>query len=262
MAAKKDPLKAKQAKQKKLAIGGGVLLLALLAFQVPRTMKMLHPAGNVTTSASTAPATTTPGATPLAPPTLDGSSGSTASAPAGNGTGSATSADGVVDASTPLPASSGQLVSFNRFKTKDPFVQQVQDCTSGACSGASTAAPASASTSPAGTSSGSGASGAAAPTASAGAGGSGQTGSPLKATKASISVNGVVSKVAVGKTFPAGNPVFALASLTTKAAKIAISGGSLQGGAATVTLGLGKTLKLQNTADGALYTLTLVSTSG
>ena len=43
MAAKRiDPLKAKEAKQKKIAIGGAVLLLALLAFQGPKTLKMLQ----------------------------------------------------------------------------------------------------------------------------------------------------------------------------------------------------------------------------
>ena len=36
-----DP-KAKAARQKKIAAIGGVLFVALLAFQVPRTMKMLN----------------------------------------------------------------------------------------------------------------------------------------------------------------------------------------------------------------------------
>jgi hypothetical protein len=256
MAPKKDPLKAKQAKQKKIAIGGGVLLLALLAFQVPRTMKLLHPPGNVTTSASTTPAATTPGSTPLAPPSLDGSSASPASAgtTGSSGSGSATSADGVVDASSGMAASSGQLISFNRFKSKDPFVQQVSDCTTGDCSSAP--APASAA-SGSGSGSNSGTTGTSTPS-----GGSGSGGSALKTvTTASISVNGTVSKITVGKTFPSGDPVFVLVSLQAKAAKISISGGSLEGGAPSVTLSLGKTVKLQNTADGSLYTLELVGTS-
>jgi hypothetical protein len=257
MAPKKDPLKAKQAKQKKIAIGGGVLLLALLAFQVPRTMKMLHPPGNVTTSAATTPAATTPGSTPLAPPSLDGSSASTASGgtTGSSGSGSATSADGVVDASSGMPASSGQLISFNRFKSKDPFVQQVNDCTTGDCS--STPAPAGAPGAASGSGAGSGTNG-----TSTSAGSSGSSGSASKApTTASISVNGTVSKVAVGKTFPSGDPLFVLVSLKAKAAKISISGGSIEGGAPSVTLSLGKTVKLQNTADGSLYTLRLVGTS-
>ncbi len=42
MAKSFDP-KAKAKRQKIIAAAGGVLLLGLLAFQVPRTMKMLHP---------------------------------------------------------------------------------------------------------------------------------------------------------------------------------------------------------------------------
>jgi hypothetical protein len=260
MAPKKDPLKAKEAKQKKIAILGGVLLLGLLAFQVPRTMKMLHPAGNVTTSASSKPAATTAGSTPLAPPSLDGSSASTASAgtSGSSGSGSATSADGVVDASSGMPASSGQLISFNRFKSKDPFVQQVTDCTTGDCS-SSTTAPAGASGAASGSGSGSvaGTNGPSTP-----AGGSGSGGSALKTvTTASISVNGAASKVTVGRTFPSSDPVFVLVSLKAKSAKISIAGGSIEGGAPSVTLSLGKTVKLQNTADGSLYALTLVGTS-
>jgi len=38
-----DPLKAKQKKQKIVAAVLGVLFLGLLAFQVPRVMKQLHP---------------------------------------------------------------------------------------------------------------------------------------------------------------------------------------------------------------------------
>ena len=256
MAKKKFDPKAKAKRQKMIAAVGGVLLLGLLAFQVPRTMKLLHSPGNVTTSASTAPAATTAGSTPLAPPSLDGSSASTASGgtTGSSDTASATSADGVVDASSGMPASSGQLIAFNRFKSKDPFVQQVADCATGDCS--STTPPAGASGAASGTGSG-GTTG-----TSSSSGRSGSSGSSLKAvTTASISVNGTVSKVAVGKTFPSADPVFVLDSLKQKSAKISISGGSLEGGAPSITLSLGKTVKLQNTADGTLYTLTLVGTS-
>ena len=42
MAAKRvDPLKAKAAKQKKIAIGGFVVLARVLAIQGPKTLKML-----------------------------------------------------------------------------------------------------------------------------------------------------------------------------------------------------------------------------
>ena len=42
MAKKIDPIKAKAAKQKKIAIGGAVLLVLLMAVEVPKTMKRLH----------------------------------------------------------------------------------------------------------------------------------------------------------------------------------------------------------------------------
>jgi hypothetical protein len=264
MAKKIDPVKAKAAKQKKIAIAGGVLLLALLAFQVPRTMKMLHGSGNVTTSASTAPASTTPtGSTPLAPPTLDGGRTAGAASPAAGGSAVATSADGVSDPSVPLPPSSGQLISFNRFKSKDPFRQQIQDCGTDSCAGGSATTAASggsggssgSSTSGGGTGTSAGAAAAkpSAPTSTAIA--------PTKRTVASISVNGTVEKVSVGAGFPAADPVFALVGVTAKEAMIGIAGGSLESGAAAVGLKVGKTVKLQNTADGATYVLKLLGTS-
>ena len=80
-------------------------------------------------------------------------------------------------------------------------------------------------------------------------------------TAAVLAVNGVSETVSVGKTFPAAAPVFVLVSATAKEAMIAIAGGSLQSGASTVALPLGKTLTLQNTADGTLYTLKLLRTA-
>src|SRR5918994_1941055 len=64
MAAKRiDPLKAKEAKQKKIAIGGAILLLALLAYQGPKTLKMIQGPQAVSAPTSTAPAATTPSGT-------------------------------------------------------------------------------------------------------------------------------------------------------------------------------------------------------
>jgi hypothetical protein len=78
-------------------------------------------------------------------------------------------------------------------------------------------------------------------------------------TTASIAINGVVEIVEVGKDFPAADPVFHLVALTRSVAKIAIAGGSYADGAATVTLKKGKTLTLENTADGSLFTLRLIA---
>jgi hypothetical protein len=80
-------------------------------------------------------------------------------------------------------------------------------------------------------------------------------------TTAVISVNGVAESVSVGKTFPAADPVFVLVGLTRTAAKISIAGGSLEGGANTVSLSLGRTLTLMNKANGRRYALRLLSIS-
>ncbi len=62
-----------------------------------------------------------------------------------------------------------------------------------------------------------------------------------------------------GGQFPASNPTFRLVSLTKKTAKIAIAGGSLEGGSQTVTLKKNVPLTLMNTADGTRYVLRLLS---
>jgi hypothetical protein len=75
MAKKIDP-KAKAKRQKIYAGVGGVILLAVLAFQVPRTLKMMHPADE--SSSTPAPAATTPGTTPapISAPSLSGGNAS------------------------------------------------------------------------------------------------------------------------------------------------------------------------------------------
>ena len=50
-----DPIKAKQAKQKKIAIGGAVVLVLLFALQGPKLLKRLHGGGASATSAVPAP---------------------------------------------------------------------------------------------------------------------------------------------------------------------------------------------------------------
>jgi hypothetical protein len=259
MAKKKFDPKAKAKRQKVIAAVGGVLLLGLLAIQVPRTMKLMNSQSQSSSSSSSASSatTTTAGSQPLAPPSLDRSAAASSAATSGAAT--ATTAEGISDPTSPLPPSAGQLISFSRFKSKDPFKQQIAT----ACGGDAT--------SPTGgscaTSNGS-ANGSAAAHGSAAAPGVtpsvGRT-KPAqfvagKPTKATISVNGVNSTVSVSKPFPAGAPVFVLVSLTRTAAKIGIAGGAYESGAATVTLTKGKAVTLMNTADGTRYILRLVST--
>jgi hypothetical protein len=246
MAKKFDP-RAKAKRQKVIAAVGGVLLLGLLAFQVPRTMKMLHQSN--ASAADTTPASTTSSPTtgPIAAPSLSGGNATASSA-------SNVSSDGVNDPDV-LPApQSGQLLAFSRFRSKDPFSQQLNlNCGGGGdeqgCGGASK--PSSGGTKPA-----------AKPPS--GAKGSTMTVTPSKGSSARLasavfSVNGIPENVKAGASFPTSSPTFKLVSLTKTSAKVGIAGGSLASGQATVTLKLNKPLTLMNTADGTRYVLRLLS---
>jgi hypothetical protein len=226
MAARKvTAAQAKAARQKKIVIAGSVLLAVVLVIQVPRMMKQFK--GNSTTAAP-APLVTPP----RVPGTPIAGAGVTPAAPANT-----------------------KLVSFERFGSKDPFIQQV------------TAESASQST-------GSGSSGGSSSDSTSGSGGTASvqqtsfkvdTGSnpPVEAKgNATIQVNGKAQAVAVGKKFPQADPVFQLVSVTADSVEIAIAGGSFKDGGKTITLTKGKTLTLLNTADGNRYKLLLVSTSG
>jgi len=232
MAKKIDPA-AKAKRQKVIAGVLGAVLLAVLAFQGPRTLKMLHQSNAsasppATTTATTAPATGTTGAMAAS---------------------ASTGGDGLNDPGV-LPApQSGQLLGFSRFRTKDPFAQQISTgCTSGDCGG-SGPAPQAPST------------GAVTQATKPAAGSKASAPTTLAAKRASaeISVNGAAEKVAVGAKFPTSSPTFVLVSLTKSSAKIGIAGGSLEGDKQTVTLKKGVPLTLMNTADGTRYVLRLVS---
>jgi hypothetical protein len=251
MAKKIDP-KAKAKRQKIYAAIGGVILLGVLAFQVPRTLKMLHPSSGSSSTSAPAPATTTTSSGPIAAPSLGGGNATASTA-------AATGGDGLNDPAAVAVAASGQLLAFGLFRSKDPFVQQL---TAKSTSAAPKTAAAVGAT---------GASGATAkPTAAVvsssqpAKGGGTSTPAPAKAaapTSAVISVNGSPETIQVGGTFPASQPFFKLVSLTAKSARIGIAGGTLETGAATVTLTKGKALTLMNTADGTRYVLRLVSVS-
>jgi hypothetical protein len=235
MAKKIDP-QAKAKRQKVIAAGLGVLLLGVLAFQLPRTLKMLHQS-----SASASPAAPAPAAT--------GTTGATG-ALAATATGSTSEGDGLNDPGVLPAAQSGQLLAFSRFRSKDPFTQQIDLEHAGESSSSSTGAtttPAAASgkqAKPSGT-----------PTSTPPATGV----TAAKPSSAEISINGNTESVAVGAQFPASSPTFVLVSLTKSSAKIGIAGGSLEGSRQTVTLKKGVPLTLMNTADGTRYVLRLVS---
>lgn len=227
MAKSFDP-KAKAKRQKIIAAVGGVILVALLVWRVPQVIALMNkkapPAPSAVTSAPV------PGAPVL--PALPAATGGTAA---------------LVDTDVAPKPEAGQLVSFDRFVSKDPFAQQLRPRGSGSDSGS-------------------------------GAGSTGKTRKPIKTPEpeldvvappapkpvesvpegAKISVDGKSESVAVGGVFPAENPLFKLVSVGTRSAKIAIEGGSYASGAATLTLQRGKAVTLMNTADGTRYTVKLV----
>jgi len=223
--AKKFDAKAKAKRQKIIAAVGGVILLAVLAYEVPSLMKTMNkkPPASVATPAP-APVTPVPGMV----------TGTPVSAPA---------TSGALSDSDPTPqAGSGQLLSFDRFPGKDPFVQQANRVKAAGASMTAAGIPPLLPPPPA------------SPSASA------STQAAAKRTSAQISVNGAKEQVSVGGTFPAADPVFQLVSLTKTTAKVGIAGGSLSTGTGTVTLTKGKKVTLMNTADGTRYELVLVST--
>ena len=239
---------AKDRRAKKLAIGGAVLLVAVLAFEIPHMMN--RSSGN---SSSAAPAAATTSTTPGS--TVPGA----AVTPAVTPSGTAAAASVPVTASTTLPNSDvapsrtkSQLYSFDTFAGKDPFVQQVS--TAQASSAASSG------------SSGSSASGTSAPAPppppqTASTTSVQQTSARTLAAGgiATISVNGKAETVRVGASFPSGNPVFRLVSLARGSANIGIANGSYASGAQTIRLSNGRPVTLVDTADGVRYTVRLIA---
>lgn len=230
-----DRAQEKAKKQKKMAIVLGAVLALVLVYEVPHTMKLMHPAAKapvVEASATAAPAPNPAATTPTAggPPPQ-----SAPSAPS-------TPAQSIV-ASVQPTVDPGQLTEFARFASKDPFLESVQK-TSGSTSPSSASTP----------------KGPKAPKVP-------KPPAPPAPPPGSavISVNGELVNVTVGTDFPTsgtvfsqvGAPLFHLLSLTQKTAKVTIAGGSYANGAPALTLTVGQPVTLQNTADGSRYTLLL-----
>jgi pyruvate/2-oxoglutarate dehydrogenase complex dihydrolipoamide acyltransferase (E2) component len=227
MPKKFDP-KAKARKQKIVAAVLGVLFLGVMAYQAPTILGLF---GGGSSTAQSEPAPATPAA-PAAP--------STPAQPAAPAAPQAALVDSDV---APSPGT-GQLVTFDRFDSKDPFAQQVgkDDGTGGQ------ATPPDAGTPPIDTGEPKPEPQAPEPTA------------PAAVESANISVNGATSTVKVGGTFPESDPIFQLTGLTKTTAKVGIVGGTYASGSQTITLKRGgKPVTLMNTADGTTYVLRLVS---
>jgi hypothetical protein len=225
MAKAVDLKAAKERKQKKIVAVGGVLLVIVLFIQVPRTLKMMN--GDAEPAVAAAPSAPSPA--PV---------GTTTPAPVGSEP-SPAPAEGVVTAT---------LVSFSRFASKDPFVQQVKE-KQGAGSGGSAAVDPPTDTSQPGE----GAIGGSEP--------DGETTAPPEPaakTTAEIDVNGVLETASVGTAFPAAAPMFLLAKVSAKSVAIKVAdGGSFASGDPALKLTLGKAVTLVNTADGTRFVLLL-----
>ncbi len=252
---------AKQRRQKKIAIGGAVLLAVVLAIQVPRLMNRGGSSAPATAAAETTGTGTTTGAT-----TTTATAGGTAAAPTEPTAGATSTATGSTTTHTKLPDSDlaptrlrSQLASFELFDSKDPFVQQVSSAT------APTAAVGTAPVAPS-TPTASGT------TATPGTPPSSSTTFPTTQPPATartlahklsavIEVNGRSERVDVDHAFPSSNPTFKLVSLANGVAMIGIAGGAYASGAQTATLQQGTTLTLVDTSSGLRYELRLVSTS-
>jgi hypothetical protein len=233
MAKKLDPLKAKQKKQKIILAVLGVVFLGVAAFMGPKLWKQLHPPPLPPRVIPANGGNPVAGAPTLAAPTLGGAQEPGATT---------TDSSGALVAST-TTVQDGQLASFSRFSSKDPFSQQLSETPS-------------------------------APSSSGGSssGGTANPGLPIPSApgnapapgSAVISVNGTLYTVATKTDFPQASstdpsvvPLFHLVSVTAHTATISIAGGSYATGAATVTLRENKPVTLMNTADGTRYTLVL-----
>ena len=222
MAKKFDP-KAKAKRDKIIAGVAGLVLVGVLAFAIPMTMKQLK--------SQNAPAAA---AAPVSP-----ASTTTPASTASLASSTETSSVGL-----------GQLASFSHFDSKDPFDQQVDPHSVGLVPGSTPRQRG-------------GSSDSSPPSARSSSPPPAPRVAPPPPNAAVITVNsGPPQRISVGQDFPLApfDPLFHLAAVGRGTAKISIAGGSLSDGRATVSLRKGHPLTLQNDADGTQYELRLLWT--
>jgi hypothetical protein len=231
-----DAREAKDRRAKRMAIGGAVVLAAVLAFEIPHYLgghKSAAPPATTTTTtpgvpgSTTTPTSTVPGVVATSvPPTTNTRLPNSDSTPR---------------------ASKSQLYSFDHFASKNPFVQQAV-VPAAQPSASSPSAPSS--NAPTG----------GPPTGAANYTSAGSSARTLAKTgAATISVNGTTQTVRVGGSFPSSNPLFRLVSIAHGVARIGIANGSYSSGARTVSLTAGRALTLVDTADGVRYVVRLIA---
>jgi hypothetical protein len=213
---------ARERKQKIFVVVGGLFLVALLAFQLPKLL-------GGSSSPDAAAATTTDASAVAGQPIVT---------------------PGTVTPVTPAtPVSqTSKLTSLSVFSAKDPFIQQAVTPTPSGGDGAATAGKGG------GDAKGAGAKPEATRSQSF------TTGTPTS-TATIVIVNGRRQALTSGQKFPASDPVFVLVAENPKAktVSIGIAGGGYESGGATTTLKVGKPLELVNTATGARYRIKLLS---
>ncbi len=248
---REDQAAAKAKKQKIILVVGGVLLVGLAAIQGPKLMK-----GNSPAPAATPAASAVVTAAPVASSATPSTGGAVAVARVAGPRATAVLAGVRIPAGGVHELDAGQLVRFNLFEAKDPFVPQVSDELSGTT--VPTAEPTLSDTQPATvtTTAPAQASGTEAP---AGADPTGAQPAATNATDATIMLNGKAQYVAVGDKFPKADPLFVVASLKSTVARIGVAGGAFKS-AKTVPLPKGKKVTLVNDKTGTRYVLKLVYT--
>ena len=238
---------ARERRLKLIALVGALLLAVLVAIQAPRLLNTLGGGNDAAPAASGA---TEPVVEPASPST-SGAAPSTASAAA---------PARLADSDLPPKPEEGDLESFERFRSKDPFVQQV------AGNAAPSGTPPVPTSTPSAGTTGVPATTAAPTTAPTSSSSStyatpstGSSGTATLARSAVVSVNGAAETVSISQAFPASDPMFRLVSVNASSGEVGIVGGAFSSGAKTVTLLEGKALTLMNTSDGKRYRLRLLS---
>jgi hypothetical protein len=230
--------KQKEAKQKKLLLVLVPIFVLLVVWQGPSYLKMLkgsdEPAATETTGETVPTGTAPDPSVAPAPSTATPDGGTPAASPIG--------AAVLADSDRPSTADTGQLVSFDRFRSKDPFRQIVKDDDGSGDTGGTVTAP----TNPGG---GSGSGG--------GSGGGSDDG--LAPVSAVLEVNGVKQKVELDGAFPESEELFKLVRLSRTSAWIGLVTGEFSNGKDSIEVDVGDTLNLVSQPDGIRYTIKVVS---
>jgi hypothetical protein len=247
---------SRQRKQLIFIAIGGVVLLGLAIFQGPKILNQINgssaPAAPTKDAAGATGATGATGAAGVAAVAAAPLTGSAVVVKPSPRPGASTVVAGVDVQPWQVPqATTGQLWTFSRLRTKDPFVQQVNEKSditpvapfAGATNSSRTSAqaetvtpvrpkPAAATTAPA-------------------------EQPPLYAT---IEVNGNELRLKIDQAFPPSTKVFELAALKPKSAEIVLASGGKIGKNGKLILTMGRPLTLVNAATGKRYTMKLLYT--